>query len=142
MEAARPAAGAALGLAALLAAAPFAPRAGVAGPCEAAVELAAEDGRSTAVGCGSGAGAPLRGPARLLFGARLDPNRAAPRHLEALPGIGPARAAAIATERCRRPFASPADLVRVAGIGVRTVERLAPSLQVEPPLRARCPAVD
>lgn len=75
-----------------------------------------------------GRGPLLRGPARLLFGLGVDPNRADPRTLEALPGIGPARAAAIVAERERRPFAHAADLERVAGIGPATRRRVAPWL--------------
>jgi competence ComEA-like helix-hairpin-helix protein len=83
-----------------------------------------------AVGCAGGA--PLRGPARLLFGLRLDPNRADAESLQSLPGIGPARAAAIVAERERRPFASVEALIRVHGIGPRTVERLRPWLALAP----------
>jgi predicted flap endonuclease-1-like 5' DNA nuclease len=72
----------------------------------------------------SAAPAPLRGPARLLFGQRLDLNRADPAALQALPGIGPARAAAIARARGERPFERPRDLTRVPGIGPRTVAAL------------------
>lgn len=75
----------------------------------------------TAAVCGSGAGGSsaeqVRGAARLLFGLRLDPHREEPRALEALPGVGPARALAIANEARVRPFCRPEDLERVAGIG-------------------------
>lgn len=48
----------------------------------------------------------------------LDVNRASAVELESLPGVGPATAAAIVTERERNgPFASVADLERVPGIG-------------------------
>ncbi len=67
----------------------------------------------------------LRGPPRLLFGLSIDPNRADLKTLEALPGIGPARALAIVREREQRRFLSLGDLERVRGIGPRTVERLA-----------------
>ncbi|MGI9590651.1 MAG: ComEA family DNA-binding protein [Myxococcota bacterium] len=77
-------------------------------------------------------GAPLRGPARLLFGLRLDPNLADAKSLESLPGIGPARAAAIVAERDRRRFESLEALTRVSGIGPRTLERLRPWLEVAP----------
>jgi DNA uptake protein ComE-like DNA-binding protein len=62
-------------------------------------------------------GALPPGAAALLFGQRLDPNHATPRALEALPGIGPARAAAIAREARARAFCAPEDLERVPGIG-------------------------
>jgi len=69
-------------------------------------------------------GAGLRGPARLLFGLRLDVNRADVLALQSLPGIGPSRAAGIVAARCERGFDGLADLERVHGIGPRTVERL------------------
>ena len=80
----------------------------------------------------------LRGPVRRLFGLPLDPNRADASTLETLPGIGPARAQAIVRERCRRRFESPTDLLRVHGIGPRTLARLSPWLAVEPAREARC----
>jgi len=99
--------------------------------CEDPREGAAEAGRTRDVRC-DGVGPPLRGPARLLFGLRLDPNRASPESLEVLPGIGPGRAAAIVAERQRRPFASLADLRRVRGIGPVTLARIAPWLAIGP----------
>jgi competence ComEA-like helix-hairpin-helix protein len=53
----------------------------------------------------------------LLDGGTIDLNRASAALLERLPGIGPARAAAIVRERERGEFASVADLERVSGIG-------------------------
>lgn len=48
----------------------------------------------------------------------IDVNRAGASELETLPGVGPATAAAIVTERDRNgPFVSFADLERVPGIG-------------------------
>jgi competence protein ComEA len=75
------------------------------------------------------AGAPPLGAAVLLFGGRLDPNRATPRALEALPGIGPARAQAIVREARVRAFCAPRDLERVPGIGPVRRARLAGSLE-------------
>lgn len=98
--------------------------------CAEPAERRARGGHSVEVGCAGGA--PLRGPARRLFGLALDPNRADARTLETLPGIGPARARAIAAERRRRPFARVADLLRVAGIGPRTLESIAGHLAIEP----------
>jgi competence protein ComEA len=98
-------------------------------PCAAPREAAARDGHTIAVRC-DGSGPPLRGPARLLFGLPLDPNRADARALQALPGIGPARAAAIVAERGRRPFRDVADLRRVPGIGPVTLRRIDPWLAV------------
>jgi len=70
------------------------------------------------------------GAAALLFGGRLDPNRATPRALEALPGIGPARALAIAREARARAFCAPEDLERVPGIGALRRSRLAGWIEI------------
>ena len=94
--------------------------------CAAPAELAAEAGHTRAVTCAGGA--PLRGPARLLYGLPLDLNRTDAASLEALPGVGPARAAAIVAAR---PFAQVAELSRVPGIGPGTLARIAPYLRVE-----------
>src|SRR4051794_31436442 len=57
----------------------------------------------------------------------LDLNSASALALERLPGIGPALALRIVTERTARgPFRSIDDLARVRGIGPRTVARIAP----------------
>jgi competence protein ComEA len=72
---------------------------------------------------------------RRLFGLPLDPNRASPASLETLPGIGPARAAAIARVRASSPFCEVADLERVPGIGPRTLQKLSGLLEVD---RFRC----
>ena len=61
----------------------------------------------------------------LLFGRPLDLNRSSARALEALPGIGPGRAAAIVAYRKQHPFERVEDLERVPGIGPRTVAGLA-----------------
>jgi competence protein ComEA len=58
--------------------------------------------------------------------ARVDLNRANAAELESLPGIGPARAAAIIDHRERHgPFRVPGDLREVPGIGERTFQQLA-----------------
>jgi competence protein ComEA len=68
---------------------------------------------------------PEQGAARLLYGAALDPNREPLDVLQLLPGIGPARAAAIVAAR---PICSLADLDRVPGIGGATLRAVAESL--------------
>ena len=73
----------------------------------------------------------LAGPARRLFDLPVDPNRADVVTLETLPGIGPLLARAIVAERCRRPFASLADLTRVRGLGPARVGALAPWVAFE-----------
>jgi competence protein ComEA len=70
-----------------------------------------------------------RGAAGLLCGRLLDLNAASPEALEVLPGIGPARARALAAAR---PFASVADVERVSGIGPALRERLQPFVEVAP----------
>ncbi len=102
-------------------------------PCTQAMERAADAGHTTEVACAPDADAPsLRGPARLLYGLPLDPNRADRNTLEVLPGIGPSRAEAILRERARAPFAREDDLLRVPGIGPVTLSRIAPLLRVSP----------
>ena len=61
----------------------------------------------------------------LAFAAgRLDVNRASVAELEALPGIGKVRAAAIVAERKTRPFSGIDDLARVDGIGKKLIAEL------------------
>jgi hypothetical protein len=116
-------------LAAVLVALPLVRRAPEAAACPAPAERAARTGHTTEAGCAGGA--PVRGPARLLFGLRLDPNTADAAALAALPGIGPGRAAAIVAARCARPFRSLPDLERVPGVGPRTRAALEPWLAIE-----------
>lgn len=55
--------------------------------------------------------------------ARVSINSAPAELLETLPGVGPAIAVRIVEHR---PYSRVDDLVRVPGIGVRTLERLKP----------------
>jgi len=102
--------------------------------CEAPVEREANVGHTTMVGCdGDRSGQPpLRGPARRLFGYRVDLNCSDLLTLETLAGIGPARARAIVAERARGPYRRVDDLTRVRGIGPKTLARLRGELVVEP----------
>ncbi len=105
--------------------------------CPAPASARESGERTVAVRC-DGAGGPIRGAARILFGEWLDPNRDDADSLAVLPGLGPGRAAAIVSERERAPFASLDDLRRVPGIGTGTLQRLRPWLAVPPsvdPLR-------
>lgn len=62
---------------------------------------------------------------------RIDLNRASQDDLETLPGIGPAKAAAIVTHReSEGPFTDPGDLRAVPGIGERTFQQLAELITV------------
>lgn len=99
--------------------------------CEPPWGLDPAAGRLLTVRCGAET-PPLAGAARLLFGLPLDANRAGAAALEALPGIGPARAAAWTRERALRPFCSLSELERVPGVGSRTRARLAELVSVTP----------
>jgi len=71
-----------------------------------------------------------RVPAGFLDEAPLDLATSAPRELRALPGIGAARALAIARSRfAEGPITSPAELERIHGIGPVTVERVRGALE-------------
>ena len=67
----------------------------------------------------------------LAASERLDPNFADETELRRLPGIGPAKAAAIVRDRHENgPFRSLEDLERVTGLGTKSVSRLAPHLSL------------
>jgi len=77
------------------------------------------------VRCGDTAeGSALEGVGRLVAGERIELNRASEALLTTLPGIGPARAAAIVDARAAKPFQSARDLERVRGIGPVMRDRL------------------
>ena len=101
--------------------------------CTEPGERSSRDGWTLEASCAKEPGKlpPVRGPARRLFGLPLDPNTASPATLEILPGIGPARAAAIAAARSSRPFCELDDHDRVPGIGPRTLEKLSGLLEIE-----------
>lgn len=64
---------------------------------------------------------------------RLDLNRASATELQALPGIGPARAEAIVRWREEHGrFRRVEDLLQVPGVGSATLERLRPLIQAGP----------
>ncbi len=89
-----------------------------------AVPLARVAGRLAPPAWADGPQGQVSSVGRLLFGAGLDPNAASAEDLTVLPGIGPARAAAIVAQRERASFCRPEDLERVHGLGPRTVARL------------------
>jgi competence ComEA-like helix-hairpin-helix protein len=67
------------------------------------------------------------------FAVAIDPNRADAAELASLPGIGPVLGARIVAERARGGrFASARDLLRVSGIGDKTLARIAPRIAIEP----------
>jgi competence protein ComEA len=99
-------------------------------PCAHPSELEANGGHTRRVTCdGARGGAEVRGPARVLFGLGIDPNLADAAALEALPGVGPARAEAIVAGRADGAYRTLADLGRVRGIGPVTLRRAAPWLE-------------
>lgn len=64
--------------------------------------------------------------AHLLMGGKIDPNRADAETLAILPGIGPALAERIIENRRQfGPFKGVEDLVRVGGIGPKTLGKIA-----------------
>lgn len=63
-------------------------------------------------------------PIEFKVAGKLNVNRATAEELEELPGIGPALAARIIAYREENgPFARVDDLVRVSGIGPKTIDR-------------------
>lgn len=73
-------------------------------------------------------------PDSLLEGEVIDLNTAAPEDLERLPGIGPAKAEAIAAYRAEHgPFQSVDQLTEVSGIGEATLETLRPYITASAP---------
>src|SRR5262245_28665147 len=97
--------------------------------CPHPSELEAIRGHTRRVTCaGAPGGAEVRGPARVLFGLGIDPNVADAAALEALPGVGPARAEAIVAGRAAGAYRTLADLRRVRGLGPVTLRRAAPWL--------------
>jgi len=79
-----------------------------------------------------GPSARLHGAAKgagALHPARIDPDRADASDWERLPGIGPALARRIVADReAHGPFREPDALLRVPGIGPRTLQRIRPFL--------------
>ena len=103
-------------------------------PCRNPTESAAVEQHTVTVLCQTpqtGAG-EIRGPARRLFGLPIELNCAGPRTLEALEGIGTVRARRIVEERDREPFDRVDDLLRVHGIGPKTLANLRPALAAHP----------
>ncbi len=80
-----------------------------------------------------GGGAGRSGPAGPPGAAVVDLNRASAKELQALPGIGPARASAIVRWRGEHgSFQTVDDLLEVPGIGPATLERLRALVVVGP----------
>lgn len=101
-------------------------REGEASPAPVAEPPAAVDGSAVDPG-GAASGGGTAGAAGAEAGdGRIDLNRATVEELETLPGIGPAKAAAIVEHReTHGPFAEPGDIRAVSGIGEKTFQQLA-----------------
>lgn len=79
---------------------------------------------------------PLRSGPKQSPGEPIDLNLATAQQLMTLPGIGPALAERIITERTERgKFESVNDLTRIRGIKGKTLEKIAPFLFVGKPER-------
>lgn len=75
---------------------------------------------------------PASGEARLNMGLDVDINCATRRDLTLLSGVGPATADSIINDRLQNgPFADIEDLLRVNGIGPKTLERLSQFLTTD-----------
>ena len=73
-------------------------------------------------------GSPSAGGSASSGGAAVNVNTATAAQLDALPGIGPSKAAAIVADRdANGPFGSCDELSRVTGVGAKTVATLKPT---------------
>jgi competence protein ComEA len=87
-----------------------------------------------AVPAGSAASPDPPAPAGVLPDGRVVLNLATEEELQKLPGFGPSRARALVELRKRRgKFHSLSELLRVKGIGRKTLARLAPKVVLDPP---------
>ena len=107
--------------------------------CRKPVESSAVEQHTVAVRCQTpqARAAEIRGPARRLFGLSIELNCAGARTLETLEGIGSVRARRIVEERARQPFERVDDLLRVHGIGPKTLENLRFVVAANPRTRKR-----
>ena len=94
--------------------------------CRNPVESEAVEQHTVAVRCQTqqARAGEIRGPARRLFGLSIELNCAGARTFETLEGIGSVRARRIVEERARQPFERVDDLLRVHGIGPKTLANL------------------
>ena len=124
-------------VAALLAAGTMLPRSGANGPgfppprvVDTLDQAAARPPGIRADGGGRESSRPFGtdpAPSKPLVAAPLDLNTADAEALRGLPGVGPALAERIVSDRdARGPFRTPEDLLRVPGIGAKRWERIRP----------------
>jgi DNA uptake protein ComE-like DNA-binding protein len=111
-----------------------APDPGGAAALAATDSVGARDGTRGGTGSPHGA-APVRADrTAALRPASIDPDRATAAEWERLPGIGPALAGRIVGDRAANgPFGGPEGLLRVRGIGPRTLDRIRPYLRPAAP---------
>jgi competence ComEA-like helix-hairpin-helix protein len=85
---------------------------------------------------------PPAGQSRSVSGleGRVDLNKATLQELCTLPGIGPKRAKAIIDQREKRPFSRITQLLKIKGIGHRTLKRLKGRITVHGPEAKKGPA--
>ena len=122
-------------LAACVVAATFRPQGSSEAVCQQPGALETRAGFTQRVTCDQApdSAAPLVGPARLLFGQKLDLNCASPQALQVVSGVGPTRAEALRATRCESAFVSLEDALRAHGIGPATLARLAAVSEVVHP---------
>lgn|SRR3989338_1380361 len=66
---------------------------------------------------------------RILLGVPFDINRATFEEIQAIPGLGPALSRRIVEDRALNgPFLSEKDLLRVLGIGPKTLQKIRPHI--------------
>lgn len=77
--------------------------------------------------------APIAEPASAKTDFKVNLNVADLSQLALVPGIGPAKAKAIVTFRAGKSFQSPADLMKVKGIGPKSYAKMKTHLAVDGP---------
>ncbi|HVK62986.1 MAG TPA: helix-hairpin-helix domain-containing protein [Polyangium sp.] len=88
-------------------------------------------GADAGAGAGADAGAPI---AAVTVDGRVILNLAAEEDLRKLPGIGATKAKAILALRAKLGrFKRPEDLLRVKGLGRKSLARMRPKLLIDPP---------
>jgi len=88
-------------------------------------ELETEDARTRVPAPAPDSASAAPRPPRAVPVGRIDPNRASAAELIRLPGIGPSLAGRIVADRDQNgAFSSPQALLRVRGIGPKTLDRI------------------